>query len=360
MVHGVLEIIALCLGLMGLIGACASTGMPMWKVTAFIGENIIVMETRWEGLWMNCYRQANIRMQCKVYDSLLYLPPDLQAARGLMCSAVALAVVGLLVALAGMPWVSWWQENKRAKNILLVVAGTTLCLSSLCVLIPVSWTGHNIIRDFYNPLLLNAQRRELGEALYIGWVTAGFLMVSGLMFVCRRVNEDSDSYAMVYPRPVRLIGYDQNTRGPAFIGYQPISSRTSNPIDRPLPELPTCARNQQNPRNVSIVLQPSTPRMASFMQAQPFQYNGNLVHRQPEAHDSNISTWRPTSEISSFHSSTPKHPASFVSDYTEPFLVPYGRHFQPPARNPFTVSYTSFVKPHSSINSAVSSAEEYI
>lgn len=78
MVQGVSEIAALCVGLVGLIGAAAVTGMPMWKVTAFIGENIIVMETRWEGLWMNCYRQANIRMQCKVYDSLLYLPADLQ------------------------------------------------------------------------------------------------------------------------------------------------------------------------------------------------------------------------------------------------------------------------------------------
>lgn len=88
MVQGVTEIAALCVGLVGLIGAAATTGLPMWKVTAFIGENIIVMETRWEGLWMNCFRQANIRMQCKVYDSLLFLPPDLQAARGLMCCSL--------------------------------------------------------------------------------------------------------------------------------------------------------------------------------------------------------------------------------------------------------------------------------
>ncbi|XDV32797.1 hypothetical protein PO909_003520 [Leuciscus waleckii] len=67
----------MCVTLIGLIGAAASTGMPMWRVTAFIGENIIVMETRYEGLWMNCYRQANIRMQCKVYDSLLALPTGL-------------------------------------------------------------------------------------------------------------------------------------------------------------------------------------------------------------------------------------------------------------------------------------------
>uniref|UniRef100_A0AAY5KLD4 Claudin n=1 Tax=Esox lucius TaxID=8010 RepID=A0AAY5KLD4_ESOLU len=185
MVQGASEIAALCVGLVGLIGAAAATGMPMWKVTAFIGENIIVMETRWEGLWMNCYRQANIRMQCEVYDSLLYLPPDLQAARGLMCCSVALSGLALLGALAGMRCISCIQDNDHAKTCILMVAGMMQFLASLCVFIPVSWTAHVIIQDFYNPLLIDAQRRELGEALYIGWVTGAFLFASGILFVCR-------------------------------------------------------------------------------------------------------------------------------------------------------------------------------
>uniref|UniRef100_A0AAV2J467 Claudin n=1 Tax=Knipowitschia caucasica TaxID=637954 RepID=A0AAV2J467_KNICA len=102
MIQGVSDLAAVCVGILGLLGAAATTGMPMWKVTAFIGENIIVMETRWEGLWMNCFRQANIRMQCKVYDSLLFLPPELQASRGLMCCSLALSGLGLCVAFAGM------------------------------------------------------------------------------------------------------------------------------------------------------------------------------------------------------------------------------------------------------------------
>ncbi|KAJ7990107.1 hypothetical protein DPEC_G00296880, partial [Dallia pectoralis] len=43
------EIIALVFGFVGLIGVSAVCGLPMWKVTAFIQENIITMETRWEG-----------------------------------------------------------------------------------------------------------------------------------------------------------------------------------------------------------------------------------------------------------------------------------------------------------------------
>ncbi|CAG12766.1 unnamed protein product [Tetraodon nigroviridis] len=179
MANSTLETLGLLLTLIGLIGAAASTGMPMWRVTAFIGENIIVFETRYEGLWMNCFRQADIRMQCKVYDSLLALPQDLQAARGLMCCSLALGGLGLLISLVGLQCTSCIQNNDRAKRMVLVIAGTMILMACICVLIPVSWTGHVIIRDFYNPLLIDAQRRELGEALYIGWVAAAFLFVGG-------------------------------------------------------------------------------------------------------------------------------------------------------------------------------------
>ncbi|KAI5098622.1 claudin 8, partial [Silurus meridionalis] len=179
-----IELAALVLSLLGLIGVAASTGMPMWRVTAFIGENIIVMETRYEGLWMNCFRQANIRMQCKVYDSLLALTPDLQAARGLMCCSVALAAIGLFVAITGMKCTACIQDNDRAKRMVLIVAGSLIILACICSIIPVSWTGNVIIRDFYNPLLIDAQRRELGEALYIGWVSSVLLFAGGCIFAC--------------------------------------------------------------------------------------------------------------------------------------------------------------------------------
>lgn len=225
MVQALSEIAAVCVGFIGLIGAAATTGMPMWKVTAFIGENIIVMETRWEGLWMNCYRQANIRMQCKVYDSLLFLPPELQAARGLMCCSLALSGLGLFVALAGLQCISCFRGNERAKSIFLMVAGGMQFLACICVFIPVSWTGHVIIRDFYNPLLIDAQRRELGEALYIGWVTGAFLFASAMLFVCRRMPSDKGSFDVYHP--VNLLRYNRAPSKPAVMNYHPISTLSS-------------------------------------------------------------------------------------------------------------------------------------
>lgn len=248
MVEGVCELVGFCLGVVGLIGASAVTGLPMWKVTAFIQENIIVMETRWEGLWMNCYRQANIRMQCKVYDSLLYLPPELQAARGLMCSSVALSFLGLLASLPGLHSISCFLDQPRIKSLIIAVAGSMEIMAAICVLIPVSWTGHSIIQDFYNPLLLDAQRRELGEALYIGWVTAFILFSSGVVFLACRSYQSNQPYQPVYtPNRMNMSHFQSITPTPSSISsisHQPLflshsfSSQQPSPLAYSVPAAP--------------------------------------------------------------------------------------------------------------------------
>ncbi|KAM3933094.1 claudin-8-like [Leptodactylus fuscus] len=181
---GPLQIVGLVLGCIGIIGTCAVTGMPQWRVTAFIDSNIVVFENRWEGLWMNCIRQANIRMQCKMYDSLLALTPDLQAGRALMCIAVVLSFLAFMTAIIGMKCTNCAEDNEKLKKIILLVAGIVFILSGIVVLVPVSWTASVIIRDFYNPLVEIAQKRELGEALFIGWATAFCLVAGGGIFCC--------------------------------------------------------------------------------------------------------------------------------------------------------------------------------
>lgn len=300
----------MCIGLIGLIGAAATTGMPMWKVTAFIGENIIVMETRWEGLWMNCYRQANIRMQCKVYDSLLFLPPELQAARGLMCCSLALSGLGLFVALAGMRCISCFQGNYRAKTIILMVAGAMQFMACICVFIPVSWTGHVIIRDFYNPLLIDAQRRELGEALYIGWVTGAFLFASAMLFVCRRMPSDRGSFDVYHP--ANLLSYKP---APTQMRYHPISTLSSlqstayqpypqnngsvgQQIATPLQNVTQVMTNDGALINPQVVYNPGLPESASLL------YQGSMAHHS-SMRSSNQAGSLPSNPLYISHNNTP-------------------------------------------------------
>ncbi|KAL2096613.1 hypothetical protein ACEWY4_008761 [Coilia grayii] len=200
--RGKLEILAMVLGILGLIGVATSTGLPMWRVTAFIGSNIIVMETRWEGLWMACYRHADIQMQCKVYDSLLNLKPDIQAARFLMCIAIVLVFIATFVSAFAVRGTNCCRDDTREKNVTLVVGGCLYLLSCLVTLVPVSWTAHTIIRDFYNTQVPESQKKELGEALYLGWASAGVLLAAGVLLLCRyapRSRKEEGSYIYTAP-----------------------------------------------------------------------------------------------------------------------------------------------------------------
>ncbi|XP_007941715.1 claudin-8 [Orycteropus afer afer] len=194
MATSALQIAGLVFGGLGMVGTLAVTIMPQWRVSAFIESNIVVAENRWEGLWMACMRHMNFRMQCKVYDSLLALSPDLQASRGLMCTASALSFLAFMTAILGMKCTRCTGDNKKVKGYILLTAGIIFIVTGIVVLIPVCWVANSIIRDFYNPILDIALKRELGEALYIGWVTALVLIAGGALFCCMFCcNEKSSS-----------------------------------------------------------------------------------------------------------------------------------------------------------------------
>ncbi|KAM5280740.1 claudin-17 [Ctenodactylus gundi] len=177
-----LQIAGLVLGFLGMVGTLATTLLPQWRVSAFIGSNIIIFERLWEGLWMNCIQQAKVRLQCKFYTSLLALPPVLEAARALMCVAVALSVIALIIGVCGMRQTQCTGSSERVKAYLLGTSGVLFLLTGLFVLIPVCWTAHIIIRDFYDPAVNIGQKRELGAALFLGWAsTAGLFIAGGLL-----------------------------------------------------------------------------------------------------------------------------------------------------------------------------------
>ncbi|XP_056297238.1 claudin-4-like isoform X2 [Pseudoliparis swirei] len=167
---------ALCIiGWIGVIIVCA---LPMWKVTAFIGANIITAQTIWQGMWMNCVVQSTGQMQCKVYDSMLALPQDLQAGRAMVIISILTGVVGVFLSIAGGKCTNC-IEDEQAKAKACILAGVLFIVSGLLCLIPVSWSANSIITNFYNPLLIEAQRYELGAALYIGWAASALLLMGG-------------------------------------------------------------------------------------------------------------------------------------------------------------------------------------
>uniref|UniRef100_A0A3Q0SVL1 Claudin n=1 Tax=Amphilophus citrinellus TaxID=61819 RepID=A0A3Q0SVL1_AMPCI len=155
-----LQILGVGLAVLGWIGNILICMLPLWKVSAFIGNNIVVAQTIWEGLWMSCVVQSTGQMQCKVYDSLLALPPDLQAARAMIVIAILFSLFGLLLSVVGGKCTTC-VGDKTVKARVAISAGFFFTLSGALCLITVSLPANTIIKDFYNPMVPDAQRREL-------------------------------------------------------------------------------------------------------------------------------------------------------------------------------------------------------
>ncbi|XP_072301938.1 claudin-4-like [Eucyclogobius newberryi] len=205
-----MEIVGIALGAIGFIITILTCALPMWRVTAFIGANIVTSQTIQEGLWMNCVIQSTGQMQCKVYDSLLALSQELQASRAMIIISIILGILGVLISIVGAKCTNC-IEDEASKAKVMIISGIFFILAGLLVLIPVSWTASVTVRDFYNPTLINAQKRELGASLYIGWGAAALLLIGGAM-LCTSCPPKEQKYKpprMAYSAPRSSGGYDR-------------------------------------------------------------------------------------------------------------------------------------------------------
>ncbi|XP_006889740.1 PREDICTED: claudin-4 [Elephantulus edwardii] len=192
-----LQVMGISLAGLGWLGAIVSCALPMWRVTAFIGSNILTAQTMWDGLWMNCVVQSTGQLQCKVHDSMLALPQDLQAARALMVVSIVVAALGVLLSVVGGKCTNC-VEDESAKAKTMIVTGVVFLVAGVLVMVPVSWTANSIIRDFYNPLVASSQKREMGAALYVGWASAGLLLLGGGLLCCNCPPRGDKAYSAKY------------------------------------------------------------------------------------------------------------------------------------------------------------------
>lgn len=200
-----LQILGIILAVIGFFGDIITCALPLWKVSAFIGNNIVTAQVFWEGLWMNCVMQSTGQMQCKVYDSMLALPQDLQAARALVVISILVTLMGLLLAIAGGKCTNCIEEE-TAKSKVAIAAGVVFIVGGILCLIPVSWSANEVIRNFYNPIMSDGQRRELGASLFIGWGSSGLLIIGGALLCCQCKQPKDGGYSVKYSAPRSATG----------------------------------------------------------------------------------------------------------------------------------------------------------
>ncbi|XP_047434748.1 claudin-9-like [Mugil cephalus] len=177
-----LQVMGLVLAVLGWVFGALVCAAPLWRVSAFVGGELVIAQMVWEGLWMNCLSQTTGQIQCKTYDSTLALPTSAQAARCLTVLSLLLCLLALTLGVTGAKCTHCMDGGSQtSKARLSRLAGVLFAIAGLAYLLPICWTAYAIIRDFYDPNIAAPLKRELGPALYLGWGASVLLLVGGVL-----------------------------------------------------------------------------------------------------------------------------------------------------------------------------------
>ncbi|XP_051982669.1 claudin-4 [Xyrauchen texanus] len=173
-----LQVMGLVLGVAGWAFGILVCATPWWRVSAFVGDELVVSQVLWEGLWMTCLSQWG-RLQCKVYDSGLALTGSTQTCRALCVLSLLLCLFAVPLCVVGLKCTRCLGDAHESKTRLVRAGAILFLLAAFFFLLPVCWTAYVVIRDFYDPNVAAPLKRELGPALYLGWGVTVLMLVGG-------------------------------------------------------------------------------------------------------------------------------------------------------------------------------------
>ncbi|KAM5278292.1 claudin-14 isoform 1-T4 [Hipposideros larvatus] len=176
---------------LGMVGTLITTILPHWRRTAHVGTNILTAVSYLKGLWMECVWHSTGIYQCQIYRSLLALPSDLQAARALMVISCLLSGVACACAVVGMKCTRC-AKGTPAKTTFAVLGGALFILAGLLCMVAVSWTTNDVVQNFYNPLLPSSMKFEIGQALYLGFISSSLSIIGGTL-LCLACQDEAPS-----------------------------------------------------------------------------------------------------------------------------------------------------------------------
>ncbi|XP_028255383.1 putative claudin-24 [Parambassis ranga] len=206
---GTLELVGVLLSAGAWLCSLATTLMSTWLT---LSTDLLSTESYELGLWETCVVQDLGSLECRPYDSLLGLPPDIMLARILMCTALGTGLLALMLAVPGLNLVNGCHsqlEDRSCKRALKIAGGTLCLLAGILGLVPVSYIAHlTVVRFFDESVPDIVPRWEFGDALFCGW-TAGVLhLVAGAVLIisCLRLKQSCNlpvhiPLVMVPPRP---------------------------------------------------------------------------------------------------------------------------------------------------------------
>lgn len=176
-----LQVLALALAFCGVAGVLAATLLPSWLVSLDAGAGVITAVARLQGLWVECARASTGLLGCSLRRSVLALPAHVQAARGAMALACALAAAGLCAAAAGLPCVRLGGD-RESKGRAALAGALCLLAAGAAALVPSVWYTREVVANFRDPAVPQSNKLEPGGALYTAFLAAALLLLAGALF----------------------------------------------------------------------------------------------------------------------------------------------------------------------------------
>ncbi|KAM8999501.1 claudin-7 [Sarcophilus harrisii] len=184
MANSGLQLLGFTMAALGWVGLIACTALPQWQISSYAGDNIITAQAVYKGLWMECISQSTGLISCKMYDSVLALPASIQATRALMVVSLVVGFLAMMIAAMGMKCTRCGGDDKVKKARIAMTGGIVFIVAGLAALIACSWYGHQIVTDFYNPLVPMNTKFEFGSAIFIGWAGSALVLLGGALLSC--------------------------------------------------------------------------------------------------------------------------------------------------------------------------------
>ncbi|KAJ8390381.1 hypothetical protein AAFF_G00107750 [Aldrovandia affinis] len=207
MANSGVQLLGFALAFIAFVGLIAATVMAEWKASSYAGDNIITAQAMYEGLWKSCVSQSTGQIQCKVYDSLLQLPTEIQATRALMLTGILLSFISVLVSMVGMRCTTCMAHNTLQKDKVAMTGGILFIIAGIAALVATSWFGNRIAAHFYNPLTPTNSRYEFGKALFVGWGSSALSILGGAFLCCNCMGDGSEQ-GRRYPKSSSKPGKD--------------------------------------------------------------------------------------------------------------------------------------------------------
>ncbi|XP_060687972.1 claudin-2-like [Hemiscyllium ocellatum] len=203
MANTAIQLVALIVCIIGMVGTLSATIMPHWRITAHIGANVVTAIVYMKGLWWACAMFSTGVFQCETYNSVLELPADLQTARAMMVISVGLSLLAITISVVGMKC-TVCAKDSPIKDKVAGTGGVFFIIAGLAGLVPVAWTMNGVILNFNNPLIPGDLKFEIGESLYLGVVAAMLSVIGGVMLSLSFIGRRTEPYSrrpMSYQNP---------------------------------------------------------------------------------------------------------------------------------------------------------------